>query len=97
MLIKMAFFEGDQLLVRGEITCSDDVRRRRLEACAGQQFEIAYRFEEPACLVSVTCSLAGEQLYRSAIMVGVHDSEDWESNELAENHVLAFRCYATSH
>jgi hypothetical protein len=97
MLIEMAFFDGDQLLVRGEITCRRDIDSARLESCAGQRFEITYQFEEPACPVSVTYFLAGEQLYQSALMVGVHDSDDWESIELGESHVLAFRCYVTSH
>jgi hypothetical protein len=93
MLIEMVFFEGDQLLVRGEINCGQDIGSAKLESHTGIRFDITFQFEEPACPVSITCFLAGKRLYRAALRVGVHDSEDWESLELGENHVLAFRCY----
>jgi hypothetical protein len=95
MLIEMVLFDGDQLIVRGEIKCGRDVSSTTLESQQGLRFDITFQFEEPACPVSITCLLAGKQLYRAALRVGVHDSEDWESLELGENHVLAFRCYAS--
>jgi hypothetical protein len=89
-----AIFNGDGLLASGSLEFADGEANVVLGNSVGYRFEVSYRFEEPACPVFVTCYSANAFLYRTALRVGVHNSEDWESVELAESHVLVFKCYA---
>jgi len=90
--IELGFFAGDVLLARGCITCRQHEETAELEGAGGLQWTMKTRFEEPASPVEIDCERDGKRLYRAALRVGVHDSEDWESINLADIHTLAFRC-----
>ena len=93
MHIDLALFDGDALLVRGAIDCSVQEQSFLLESKSGLVFAFTARFEDPACPVSVHCTLQGKTLYRTALRVGVHTSDDWESIDLGGIHTLAFWCH----
>ena len=63
-----------------------------LDGVGGHKFELSSQFEEPACPVEIECRRDGALLYKAALRVGVHTSDDWESLDLASIHTLAFRC-----
>ena len=94
MDIKMAFFEGDDLLASGEIHCRPEEQILTFNGEGGHSFEVRASYEEPAIPIFVTCSINGQQLYRTAIRMGVHTSDDWESVDLGNIHTLVYKCYA---
>ncbi|MES2947006.1 MAG: hypothetical protein V4858_00545 [Pseudomonadota bacterium] len=75
------------------INCEADEQMLAIGDTAGLGFEITYKFEEPACPVFIACYAMGDRLYGAALRVGVHNSQDWESVDLGEKHVLVFKCY----
>ena len=91
MHIELGFFAGDVLLARSCITCRQREEAIELEGAGGHVWSIKARFEEPASPVEIECVRDGQRLYRAALQVGVHDSDDWESIGL-DIHTLAFRC-----
>jgi hypothetical protein len=91
MQIDLAFFDDDTLLCRGSVVCSDTESENILTG-SDHQFKITHQFEEPASPVFITCLSEDNKLYETALRVGVHNSEDWESIDLAKVHTLAFRC-----
>ncbi len=90
--IDLAFFLDDDLLSRGEVRCRAVEATQQLEGVSGHRFEITSQFEEPACPVEILCYREEKQLYKAALRVGVHTSDDWESIDLAGVHTLGFRC-----
>lgn len=93
MRVELAFFDGDNLLCRGRIICGpSEITDRFPEEGGDLMFAVTHVFEEPACPLVIVCSRSGTHLYRTALRMGVHTSEDWESIELGEAHTLAFRC-----
>ena len=92
MNIELAFFDGDNLLCRGEITCEAQISSSVFSSPEGYIFEIEHSFEEPACPLQVVCSQNGTNLYKAALRVGVHHSDDWEVISLGDIHDLGFRC-----
>jgi len=76
--IDLAFFQEDDLLARGSIICVREETEYSLVAESGHEFNITSRFEEPACPVEITCLRDNKELYRAALRVGVHTSDDWE-------------------
>lgn len=95
MRIDFTFFDGDDLLVKGSVECSLPEQSFFFAAKSGVHFIVTSQFEDPACPVSIDCSLNGKKLYRAALRVGVHTSDDWESIDLGEIHTLVFWCHAS--
>ena len=93
MSIRLAFFDGDALLCQGAIICDSSRAMAVIVSETGHRFEIDHRFEEPACPVSISCTKNGEHLYKAAMMVGTHTSDDWESIDLGSIHTLGFMCH----
>lgn len=93
MKVELAFFEGDDLLSRGEILISKFSRNDKFASNTGHQFQIQHQFDEPACPITIQCMLEGEELYNGELCMGVHDSDDWESINLGDTHTLGFRCF----
>jgi hypothetical protein len=91
MQIDLAFFDEDILLCRGSIVCDETESQTTLSG-SGHEFTIKHQFANPASPVFITCLNEDKRLYETALRVGVHDSEDWESIDLAKVHTLAFRC-----
>ena len=93
MDVELAFFAGDDLLVRGRITCG---AREVTEVLSGGGFEfrITHALEELSAPISIVCVRDEVRVYESALRMGVHTSEDWEAIDLGGIHELAFRCTA---
>jgi hypothetical protein len=96
MNIKMTFFEEDEMLAAGVVRCLFEENEFTIQGGNGYIFQIKASYEEPACPVFIKCFLDGKLLYRSALRMGVHSSDDWETIELANNHLLIFKCYVNS-
>ena len=92
MCIELGFFEGDALLVRGRIICKEREASTDLHGAGGHVWTLKARYVEPASPVELECRRDGVRLYCAALQVGVHESDDWESIDLADIHTLAFRC-----
>lgn len=93
LLIDIAFFSGDDLISQGSVRCGASKIISRLDGVSGHRFEITSKFEEPACPVEIRCCCQEKELYKAALRVGVHTSDDWESVDLAGIHTLGFRCH----
>jgi len=91
MLVDLAFFDGDVLLARSAIRCGPAEATESIMG-EGHEFLVTHRFEEPACPIEIVCTKAGKRLYRAALRMGVHTSEDWESVNLGNIHDLGFLC-----
>lgn len=91
MFVDLAFFDGDLLLARSGIRCESIEAK---ESIVGENYElvVTHKFEEPACPIEIVCMKAGKLLYSTALRMGVHTSDDWESITLGNIHDLAFRC-----
>ena len=94
MRIDLAFFDQDTLLARGSIDCSAQEQKFSFKAASGYRFDITSQFDDPACPVSISYISNDELLYKSALRVGLHSSEDWESIDLGNIHTLVFWCHA---
>ena len=92
MEIDLAFFDGDNLLIRGTIECRTAQQLKVLANNSDYSFHVTHTFETPASPVEIVCRKNGKKEYEAALMVGVHDSDDWESINLANIHTLGFRC-----
>jgi len=92
LFIEFAFFDKDTLLCRSGVRCGAAKAVEHLDGVGGHKFELSSQFEEPACPVEIECRRNGALLYKAALRVGVHTSDDWESLDLASIHTLAFRC-----
>ena len=92
MQVDLAFFDGEELLCRGSIICTQVSSTDTVLGTSGHVFEVTSNFEEPACPVSVRCLLNGELQYNSELRMGVHDSADWEVVNLGNIHELGFYC-----
>ena len=88
--IDLAFFLGDDLLTQGSVCCGASETVTKLNGISGHRFEIISQFEEPACPVEILCYRDDKRLYKAALRVGVHTSDDWESIDLAGVHTLGF-------
>ncbi len=90
---ELAFFDGDDLLTRDIILIHADEDTCIINSERGDRFEITRRFEEPACPVFVKAyNSDGKFLFRSAMRMGVHNSDDWEKIDLAEPYEMCFKC-----
>jgi hypothetical protein len=89
--VELVFFEADAPLCRGDIRITDRREVVELRSPKGDLFEISYQFEEPACPIFIRSMKQGKLVGRSAMRMGVADSEDWEAISLANDIELCFR------
>jgi hypothetical protein len=92
MHVDFAFFDGDNLLLRGFFHCMASPRTEHFSAAEAHEFTVTHRLEEPACPIEIECRQHGKVRYTAALRMGVHDSEDWEAIDLGNIHTFAFRC-----
>ena len=93
MRIELAFFDADQPLARGNVLIHAQKDTTEIASERGDRFEVTWQFEEPACSFAVRYfDRNGEPAGRSAMRIGVHDSDDWEMVELAPPYQMCFRC-----
>ena len=83
MLVDLAFFDV--------IRCGSAKETESISG-DGLEFRATHRCEEPACPIEIVRTKAGKRLYRAALRMGVHTSEDWESVNLGNIHNLNFVC-----
>jgi hypothetical protein len=91
MRVEVGFFEGSTLLCRAELHITDLREVTELTSPQGDLFEISYHFEYPACPIFIRLMKHGDLVGRSAMRMGVADSDDWESINLANDIDLCFR------
>jgi hypothetical protein len=84
--VDFGFFKGDELLQRGAIV----VTERENSASYGM-LAIKHRLLEDMAEITIEAFSDAERLMKSTLHMPIHESDDWESIELAE-FTLAFRC-----
>ncbi|APZ93015.1 hypothetical protein [Fuerstiella marisgermanici] len=90
---ELAFFDGNDLLARGNVLINSTEETCEVVSERGDRFEITRKFEEPACSFFVRYfDQNGAFVGRSAMRMGVHNSDDWEMIELAEPYQMCFKC-----
>lgn len=93
MRAELAFFDGDELLARTKVLVYADEDTCEIASERGDRFEVTRQFEEPASQMFVKAfDRDGNLVGRSAMRMGVHNSDDWEMIELAEPYQMCFRC-----
>lgn len=95
MRLDLAVFDGDTLLARTSVMLGE-TRKTEVVVAGRYEFESHHAYQEPSSPVDITCRANGRHLYRAALQVGVHNSDDWESIELGTIHTLGFRCSGVS-
>ena len=92
MRVEMAFFDGDALLTRANVLVHSIEDECTVLAERGDRFEITTQFEEPASRLFITCfDSDGSLVGRSAMRMGVHNSDDWEAIDLSPPYELCFK------
>lgn len=90
--VEMAFFDGDTLLTRANVLVHSIEDECTVLAERGDRFEITRQFEEPASRLFIEYFYRdGNPAGRSAMRMGVHNSDDWEAIELAAPYQLCFK------
>ncbi len=93
MIIKFNFFEKDDLLCSGKLFCNQKKTINEFKSPDCEYvFKIEHEFDYPACPVSIECIYQSKHYYYSALRVGVHNSEDWESVNIGNIHDFVFMC-----
>ncbi|QDV12822.1 hypothetical protein CA51_27080 [Rosistilla oblonga] len=93
MRVEMSFFDGDEPLARTKVLVHEIEEECEIECSRGDRFAVTRKFEEPACPILIkSFNPNGEFVGRSAMRMGVHNSDDLEAVDLAEPYVLCFRC-----
>ena len=93
MRAELAFFDGDDLLSRDVVLIHSEEDTCVITSERGERFEVTRQFEEPASPILVKAfSSDGTFIFRSAMRMGVHNSDDWERIDLAEPYQMCFRC-----
>jgi hypothetical protein len=93
MRVEMAFFDRDTLLTRAVVLIHQEEDSCEIKSDRGDRFEVTRQFKEPASRLLIKCySPEGDMISRSAMRMGVHNSNDWEKIELAEPYELCFKC-----
>src|SRR5262245_58106358 len=92
MRVVLAFFLHDRLLCRETIAIGPQEEKHTVTGDDGYAFVISSKYEEPACPLLIQCFQEGQMVFRSAMRMGVHNSDDWEAVSLAEPYELCFKC-----
>lgn len=93
MDVEVAFFRGDDLLCRGSVRCVPEETTQTFQG-GDYSFQVTHAFELPASRFLIVASSAGQHRFRSAMRMGVHTSDDWETIDLGDGYTLAFKCKA---
>jgi hypothetical protein len=86
MHVELALFDGDVLIERGSIDVGAESSCKHL-----QHFHIAHQLEGDAAKVVLLSFSARVNLKTVTLNMPVHQSDDWESIDLA-GYTLGFRC-----
>ena len=86
MLIDIGLFLGNQLLQQGKIKVTEQETIDESDVIS-----LKHQLIEDIARLELRVFENGDQQMKSTLDVPVHQSEDWESIELA-NYTLAFRC-----
>ena len=86
MLVEFALFDKDTLLQRGAVRVTEEAQCSHLE-----KFQIAHQLVGDAAKIVLSNFAPDIGLKTAALDMPVHQSEDWESIDLA-THTFAFRC-----
>ncbi|QDU40457.1 hypothetical protein Mal4_48140 [Maioricimonas rarisocia] len=92
MRVELAFFDHEQLLCRDTILIVVEETVSEIHSERNETFRVTHQFEEPACRVFIKGFRSDRLLFRSAMRMGVHNSDDWEAVSLAAPFELCFRC-----
>lgn len=87
MLVDYGIFEGNELIKRGML----DIKHQEYVE-SSSNITIKHRLLEHSALITIEVFSGDVRLIESALDMPIHESEDWESIELAQ-FTLAFRCY----
>lgn len=86
MLIDIGIFQGDQLLQRGKIKVTEQEQIDENEIIS-----LKHQLIDDIANIELRVFDNGKQEIKSNLNMPVHQSDDWESIELAQ-FTLAFRC-----
>lgn len=86
MRVDLGLFEEDDLLFQGKITVADSECEEENEL-----IKIKYQIISDEAIIQLRVFRDGEQVIKSTLCMPIHESEDWESIELA-GYTLAFKC-----
>jgi hypothetical protein len=86
VLIEIGLFQGDELLQRGRIKVTEFEQFEE-----NDQISVKHQLVEDAALIELRVFDNGVQQIKSNLEIPIHQSNDWESIELAQ-YTLAFRC-----
>ena len=86
MRVELGLFEGDSLLFQGEINVTENEYEEENEI-----IKLKHKLINDEAIIELRIFNDGEQIIKSALNMPLHESEDWESIELA-NFTLAFKC-----
>jgi len=86
VLIEIGLFQGDELLQRGKIKVAE---LEQLEE--NDQISLKYQLIENSARIELRIFDNGVQQIKASLDMTIHQSDDWESIELAQ-YTLAFRC-----
>lgn len=87
MYVELALFNGDTLLERGNVIVTSESR-----CCHLEHFHMAHHLEHDAAKIVLFNFSTGIKLKDVTLDMPIHQSEDWESLDLA-SYTLAFRCF----
>jgi len=86
VLIDIGLFQGDELLQQGKIKVTEQEQTYRNDVIS-----LKHRLIEDVARIELRVFDNGEQQIKSNLDMPVHQSDDWESIEMAQ-YTLAFRC-----
>ncbi|MFG1497324.1 hypothetical protein ABMA57_11880 [Saccharospirillum sp. HFRX-1] len=86
MLIDIGLFQGDELLQQGKIKVTEQEQTYRNDVIS-----LKHQLIEDIARIELRVFDNGEQQIKSNLDMPVHQSDDWESIEMAQ-YTLAFRC-----
>ena len=86
MLVELGLFLGDRLLEKGSIRITAKEVIDKSEVVS-----LRHRLVDDVAEIELSVFDCGVQKVKSNLEMPVHESEDWESIELAE-YTLAFKC-----
>ena len=86
MHIDFGLFEGDDLLQKGFIVVTNQENSESFN-----NINIHHRLLEEAAEIIIEVFSDGKRLIKSVLNMPIHESDDWESIELAQ-FTFAFKC-----
>lgn len=86
MRVELGLFQNDKLLFQGEIKVTEKEYQEENE-----MIKLKHQLVNDEAIIEMRVFKNGEQVIKSTLDMPVHQSEDWESIELAQ-FTLAFKC-----